>query len=337
MTALRVLLPVVAAIAMICSAVGVAHANHCEEVTIDDVTLGVDDDTIEVTFDCHEGGGVGRRSAGRVDRSVGNVAILTHYTHRFSSSDTQDSCYRISAGYDGDVDAEAGRFEDVAAAGAAAGNSYRTWNEGNARGGFLVDTDAADGVYQTRQALPCVDEADEIMAALITPEQLALIGWQAWAQPLAPAVLTEPTTYSVVGVPTLVSVGDYQPSYDIDGDPGTITWSLPGDGIELRATAAHRIRWNDDAETSDGPTTTAWLERNGRPYAEGDEDDGFDDPELIAHTYTVKGNRTIQVDVRWNGEWRNAGGAWEPLPAEPIYLVRSFDLDIRELQAVLTN
>ncbi len=169
------------------------------------------------------------------------------------------------------------------------------------------------------------------MVALITPLERALIGWQAWAQPLAPAVLTEPTTYSVVGVPTIVSVEDYQPDYDIDTDPRTITWTLPGETIELRATAAHRIRWNDDVPPTD------WIEANGRPYRDGDEDDGFDDPDLITHTYTVKGDRTIQVDVRWTGEWRDAGGPWEPLPADPIYLVESFDLDIREIQAVLTG
>ncbi len=197
----------------------------------------------------------------------------------------------------------------------------------------------SDGVYRQQQMLPCVDPVaettqDEVVAAVvISPLQRALIGWQAWAQPLAPSVLTQPTTYSVVGVPTIVSVDDYQPDYDIDDDARTITWALPDSQIDLRATAAHRIRWNDD----DTPPTD-WLDTNGRPYLPGDETgQPYASPEPIAHVYTVKGDRTIQVDVRWTGHWRDAGGPWEPLPADPIFLVQSYDLDVHEIQAVLTN
>lgn len=134
------------------------------------------------------------------------------------------------------------------------------------------------------------------------------------------------------GVPTIVSVGDYQPGYDVDDDPRTITWSLPGDTIQLRATAEHRVRWNDEDDGDEG--VTEWLSRNGRPFRDEDADDGFADPELIAHTFTVKGDRTIQVDVRWTGQWRDAGGPWEPLPADPIFLVESFPLDVRKIVAV---
>lgn len=260
--------------------------------------------------------------------------IVSHYSYTMSSSDTQASCYRVVAGYDGNVNAAQGRYASAATADREARGEYATMQRSTIGGGLLEGTDVADGVWRREpQTRACVDPANEIQAAIVTPLDLALIGWEAWAQPLAPAVLTEPTTYSVVGVPTIVSVDDYQPGYDIDGDPRTITWALPGNAIRLRATAHHRIRWHDE----DDPETTDWLARNGRPYQEGDEDTGFDDPELITHTYTVKGDKTIQADVRWTGEWSFNGGAWEPLPADPIYLVQSFDIDVHEIQAVLTN
>ena len=156
--------------------------------------------------------------------------------------------------------------------------------------------------------------------------------WYSSAVTVAPSVTVEPEAhdYTLVGLPTIIAIDDYAPAVDADNDPRTITWSFGS--IELRATSQHRFAWDDG-----GAGDTGWVSSNGRGYVEGDETGVYADPQPFAHVYTDAGVRDVVVEVRWSGEWRNAGGAWEPLPVGPIFQSLTEPVDVQQRQAVITG
>ncbi len=176
----------------------------------------------------------------------------------------------------------------------------------------------------------CVIEPGEDAPEPPSPLEVAMSAWNSAAVTVAPSVTVEPEAhdYTLVGLPTIIAIDDYDPAVDIDSDPRTITWSFGS--IELRATAQHRFDWDDG-----GAGDTGWVSSNGRGYVEGDESGVYADPQPFAHVYTDAGARDVVIEVRWSGEWRNAGGAWEPLPVGPIFQSLTETVDVQQRQAVI--
>lgn len=180
----------------------------------------------------------------------------------------------------------------------------------------------------------CQDQVEA--GPTISPLQVAMMYWQTRVEMPVPSinVVPEEHDYSLVGLPTILQIPAHNPSGDIDSDPRTVTWDFGS--IQLRATAHHKIDWADEhVDTRD--SSTDWRATNGRGYQPGDEYGEYDDPQPLAHIYQWADTYPITASARWTGEWRNAGGAWEPLPVAPIVRTSTTEWTVHELQAVVTD
>jgi len=178
-----------------------------------------------------------------------------------------------------------------------------------------------------------------------TPEQLAMQAWEQMVAGLVPDVTTQPADSSVVGLPTFLMVAPYSPGGDVDSSPTTVTRDYGA--FQLRATSAHMVEWADGDDDNEFAYAPAWQRTNGREYIEGDESGptGWSEgqpnwqggTQPLAWIYQEAGERGVTVTVRWEGEWRLPGGAWQDLAAPDLFGSSNVAVDVREYQAVITE
>lgn len=313
-----------AAVSLIFAVPGVAHAETerpvCPDCTTDTTEISSTGDSYKLGTGRSEGSGdLGADGAEGVGQTAGYEGP-SYWTVTMTSSDTQASCFRPTwnAGVPPD---ETNTYDSRAAAAVGGIGEMPAWlGEGG-------------DAWRPGDFVPaCVIEPGEVGPEPPSPLEIAMSGWYSSAVTVAPSVTVEPEAhdYTLVGLPTIIAIDDYNPAVDIDSDPRTITWSFGS--IELRATAQHRFSWDDG-----GVVDTGWVSSNGRGYVEGDETGEYADPQPFAHVYEVAGERAVQIEVRWSGEWRNTGGVWEPLPVGPIFQSLTEAVDVQQRQAVITG
>lgn len=167
-----------------------------------------------------------------------------------------------------------------------------------------------DRLYDTYDGSGVVGDAcpDE---EVIDPEVLA---WQLWVQ-LGPSNLDSidvPPGHGLTGMPAYVV---------LDGDTErsrSSTHELTGTTISISATPTYSIDFGDGSE----PVVTS---SQGEPYPASGAN-------ALTHTYTDKGDYTIEVTTRWDAVFSAPG--IENAPLEPRWTVDTYDLEVREYRSV---
>lgn len=213
---------------------------------------------------------------------------------------------------------------------------------------FEVYEDAVDaGVFIYDELLPWVQEfadslilggtsdgADDLVLPCdaLTPDVQAYLAWRDTIVLPPPAGELDPGDEVVTGMDTYLQIGAYEPDWDSDGAPQTVTYTGP---IRIVATAEHQVDWGDGTVT---PSPSTWHATNGRPWMEDPPDDA---PEPITHVYqdATEGDsmRTITVTTRWTARWSTLDGSLGGVVPFFRYSESAVDLDVDEVQSVVVE
>jgi hypothetical protein len=107
---------------------------------------------------------------------------------------------------------------------------------------------------------------------------------------------------------------------------GTVT--VLGQRVELRARIDH-VAWDF------GDGTTATTTSPGRAYTDADPCDSAQCRDYFGHTYRATGKVTIAADIAWRGQFRLAGGAWQPIAGTVTAAATATSVDVEQARAVL--
>lgn len=286
-----------------------ASADHCspDEGDVPDFGFGDEQDEFDVGGgDCgHEGGG-----GGDPDPGPPSTYIL--------GLDGEPPCWHVIA-----IRPSHPRYE----------MAFESFEEAYDAGVFIYD-DLATWVAEFAASLPfggLTETPDLILPCeAVSPDVEAYLAWRDTVVLPPPAGELDPGEEVVTGMDTYLQIGAYQPEWDTDGDPRTVTWTGP---IRVVATAEHQVDWGDGTVT---PSATSWHATNGRPYMADPPDDAT---EPIVHVYedATPGDdvRTITVTTRWTARWETLDGSLGGVVPFFRYSTSTVDLDVDEVQSVV--
>lgn len=216
-------------------------------------------------------------------------------------------------------------------------DTAQTYEDAHAAGEFIYGdllpwVEAFMESYATGNPMT-VDPADIVLECdAVDPELVAITAWRDQVVLPAPDGQLDPGTEVVTGMDTYLTIGAYQPDWDGDSDPRTVTWTGP---IRIIAEAEHQVSWGDGAI---GPSENGWYATNGRPWREHPPDSA---PEPITHVYedATDGDSTLTIDVdtRWVARWETLDGSDGGTIPFFRYSSSSVDLDVDEVQSVVID
>lgn len=150
-------------------------------------------------------------------------------------------------------------------------SAMESYEEAQAAGEFIYDellpwVDAfAEALANSTNGVIDIDlnVADLILPCdAVSPDIQAYLAWRDQITLPPPDGDLDPGTDVITGMDTYLTIGDYQPGWDTDDDPRTVTWTGP---IRIVATAEHQVDWGDGTVT---PTGGGWYASNGREWVQ---------------------------------------------------------------------
>jgi hypothetical protein len=109
-------------------------------------------------------------------------------------------------------------------------------------------------------------------------------------------------------------------------DLGTVT--VLGQRVDLRAHVVH-VDWRF------GDGSTATVSGPGRAYSDDHPCDTAECDGYFGHTYLDTGAVTINAAITWTGEFRVAGGGWQPIPGTVTAAATATTIDVKQARAIL--